>query len=147
MAIIADRIQQAQQGTNPCVIAKMNSGWAVLGDTQPLAGYCLLLADPVVSDLNALDADARKKFLEDMTTLGDAIIQATNCARINYEILGNLVTELHAHLTPRYNNEPQAQRYAPPMSAYDWNASRPSEPAGCDQSLIETIRENLKTKL
>ncbi len=147
MPIIADRIQQAQQGTNPYVIAKMNSGWAVIGDTQPLTGYCLLLADPVVADLNALDANARKIFLEDMATLGDAIIQATNCARINYEILGNLVTELHAHLTPRYSDEPKAKRYAPPMSAYDWNTSRPSEPAGCDQSLMETIRKKLDTKL
>jgi hypothetical protein len=26
----------------------MRSGWLVIGDVQPLPGYCLLLADPVV---------------------------------------------------------------------------------------------------
>jgi hypothetical protein len=37
----------------------------VLGDPQITRGYCLLLPDPVVPDLNALVGDARRQFLDD----------------------------------------------------------------------------------
>ena len=141
MGLIAQRIQQARINENQYVIAKMNSGWAVLGDTQPLAGYCLLLADPVVSDLNALVDDDRQAFLSDMATLGDAIQQVTGCIRINYEILGNLVPELHAHVIPRYTDEPSETRTMPPMSGYDWAGSRKSDPIGQDRAMIEKIRQ------
>ncbi|MGV6813527.1 MAG: HIT family protein [Phycisphaerales bacterium] len=143
MGVIADKVKQAQLGDNPAVIAKMNSGWAVLGDTQPLAGYCMLIADPVVSDLNALVGDDRQAFLSDMAALGDAIQQVTGCVRINYEILGNLVPELHAHVIPRYADEPRETRTLPPMSGYDWAGSRQCDPTGSDRSLIEQIRRAL----
>lgn len=139
MGLIAERVEMARQGFNPYSITKMRSGWAVLGDTQPLHGYCLLLADPVVTDLNAMDMDHRHLFLADMAALGDAIQQVTGCVRINYEILGNLVPELHAHVIPRYADEPEETRALPPMSGYDWAGSRQSDPAGSDQSFIEAV--------
>ena len=43
---VIDRIQSARAGTNPTVIKRMQSGWAVLGDYQFLRGYSLLLSDP-----------------------------------------------------------------------------------------------------
>ena len=46
------QVASAAAGTLPRVIARMPSGWAVLGDPQILPGYCLLLPDPVVGDLN-----------------------------------------------------------------------------------------------
>ena len=143
MGLIAQRVESANLGNNPYVIAKMPSGWAVLGDTQPLAGYCLLLADPIGADLNALSRNHRTAFLEDMARLGDAIIQATDCVRINYEILGNLVPELHAHLIPRYLDEPEPICTQPPMIAYDWQTARKSEPTGCDQAYIQTLPDIL----
>lgn len=144
MGVITERVILAQQESNQYVIAKMRSGWAVLGDIQPLRGYCLLLADPVVTNLNALDADRRVVFLEDMAFLGDAIMQVTGCTRINYEILGNLVPELHAHVIPRYSDEPESLRHLPPMSAYDWSASNPTSPVGSDRKFVEAVREQLK---
>ena len=53
--LIHERVEAARAGTNPTVICRMPSGWAVLGDAQFLRGYSLLLADPVVADLNALN--------------------------------------------------------------------------------------------
>ena len=143
MGVIAQQVQSANLASNPSVIAKMSSGWAVLGDTQPLTGYCLLLADPIGADLNALSPNHRKDFLSDMARLGDAIIQVTDCVRINYEILGNLVPELHAHLIPRYHDEPESIRTQPPMIAYDWQGARKSEPTGCDRAYIQALREIL----
>jgi len=104
--LIHRRVASARDGTNPMVIARMRSGWAVMGDRQVLAGYSLLLPDPVVPDLNALSGAVRATFLEDMARLGDALLHVTGARRINYEILGNSEPALHAHLFPRYDDEP-----------------------------------------
>jgi diadenosine tetraphosphate (Ap4A) HIT family hydrolase len=125
--LIADRVAEARAGTNPSVIARLPSGWAVIGDVQFLPGYCLLLADPVVPSLNDLSLPARAQFLEDMVRIGDAILEATDAFRINYEILGNSEPELHAHIFPRYASEPEERRRMP-VWLYDWaNAVRFSE--------------------
>ena len=114
--LIHERVDAAEAGTNPTAICRVPSGWVVLGDSQYLRGYCLLLSDPVVPDLNALEGDARARFLMDMSLIGDALLEITGAARINYEILGNLDPALHAHIFPRYATEPDAYRTMPPMS-------------------------------
>ena len=95
------------------------SGWIVLGDTQVLTGYSLLLPDPVVPHLNALRGGERAQFLADMATLGDALLEVTAAVRINYALFGNLEPALHAHVFPRYADEPVALRTQQPW-AYDW---------------------------
>ena len=122
MPLIADRVELARRGANEAVVCRLPSGWAVIGDVQFLPGYCLLLADPVVSSLNDLDTASRAEFLRDMTRLGDAILQVTSAERINYEILGNSEPELHAHVFPRYATEPPELRRLPAWF-YDWAAA------------------------
>ncbi len=107
------RVEDANRGENPRVIARLPSGWAVMGDSQFLRGYCLLLPDPVVPALNDLTHDARARFLADLTLLGDAVIRLCNPLRLNYEILGNLEPALHAHIFPRYESEPADLRTKP----------------------------------
>lgn len=123
MTAIHRRVEQARAGLDPTVIARLRSGWAVMGDPQVLPGYCLLLPDPVVPHLNALDGAARALFLAEMALLGDAVLQATGAVRINYEMLGNLEPALHAHVVPRYADEPETTRRAPVWS-YDWSRAR-----------------------
>ena len=117
--IIHQRVEEARRGENPTVITRMSSGWAVLGDVQFLRGYCLLLPDPVVPHLNALAGPARTQFLDDMAALGDAVLQVTGAIRINYEMLGNVQPALHAHVFPRYPDEPESLR-TKPVWFYDW---------------------------
>lgn len=137
--LIHKRVEDARAGANPTVICRMPSGWAVLGDVQFLRGYSLLLADPVVPSLNALDGEGRRRFLYDMSVLGDALLEVTGAALINYEILGNTETALHAHLFPRYRDEPEERRKAP-VWLYDreHRLSRPFDPLR-DRSLMEGI--------
>lgn len=104
-----DRIGSAERGENPTVIARMRSGFAVIGDTQFLPGYCLLLASPQVNHLSDLPFARRSEFLLDMSLLGQAIeivCRPQGLRRMNYEILGNTDTYLHAHIFPRYEWEP-----------------------------------------
>ena len=118
------QVEAARQGTLARVIARLKSGWAVLGDPQITSGYCLLLPDPVVPDLNALTGDARRQFLEDMAGLGDAVLRVTGAERINYEILGNVEPALHAHVIPRHTTEAPDRRKQP-VWLHDW-ATAPS---------------------
>ena len=98
-----DRIGSIERGTNPTLLARLDAGYAVIADTQFLPGYCVLLPKRPVGQLNDLSIEERVAFLKDMTILGDAIAEA--CApvvRLNYDILGNADTYLHAHVFPRY---------------------------------------------
>jgi diadenosine tetraphosphate (Ap4A) HIT family hydrolase len=111
--LIHERVEAARAGTNPTVICRVQSGWIVLCDVQFLRGYSLLLSDPVVPDLNALNKEQRTQYLLDMAILGDALIKVTGACRINYEILCNLEPALHAHVIPRYLAEPDEMRQGP----------------------------------
>jgi diadenosine tetraphosphate (Ap4A) HIT family hydrolase len=114
-----DRVGAARRGENPMVLARMRSGWAVIGDTQFLPGYCLLLSDiDGANHLTDLPRADRDEFLADMGTLGEAVAAACTSLdpsfrRINYEILGNTDQYLHAHLFPRYEWEPEELRSGP----------------------------------
>ena len=110
------RIETARGSTNPTVICHVPSGWVSLADMQYLRGYCILLADPVVESINVLDQAARARFMLDMSIVGDALLKVTDSIRINYGILSNSDPYLHAHIVPRYQNEPDANRRHLPWS-------------------------------
>ena len=144
--LIHERVEQAQAGTNPTVICRMPSGWAVLGDAQFISGYSLLLPDPVVPDLNALAPDARRQYLYDMTVIGDALLEETDAYRINYETLGNLDPALHTHIFPRYHAEPEEYRQRPIwMYSREMRASRPFDPER-DREFQERLADAIRRK-
>lgn len=119
---IHHQVIAAREGREPRVVARLFSGWVIFGERQFVRGYVLLLPDPVVPALNALGAQERGQFLLDMARLGDALLKVTNALRINYAILGNLEPALHAHVMPRYAEEPEALRTAHPW-AHDWQTA------------------------
>lgn len=127
MIAIHRQVEAARTGGHPRVVARVPSGWVVLGDPQITHGYCLLLPDPVVAHLNALDGDTRRQFLEDMARLGDAALIETGAGRINYEILGNVEPALHADVIPRHTTEPADCRVQP-VWLHDWSAAPPFDP-------------------
>ena len=137
--LIEERVRQAQEGVNQYVIARLETGWAVIGDVQPLQGYCLLLADPVVASVNDLSEDERARHALDVFRIGDALLEATDAYRINYETLGNSEPALHTHIIPRYRWEPDDLRRKPAMQSYDWSGARLYDPL-MDGELIDRLR-------
>lgn len=117
---IHEMVERCRRADNPRGVVKLSSGWVVMGERQVVPGYCLLLPDPVVPHLNALQAEGRSQFLADMALLGDALIAITQAVRVNYAIFGNVEPALHAHVFPRLADEPPAQRTAHPW-ALDWD--------------------------
>jgi len=141
--IIHQRVELCREGAYNKCISKMDSGWAVMGDVQFLRGYCLLLPDPVVPHLNAMNLEQRQSFLLDMSRLGDAVLKVTEAVRINYEMLGNLEPALHAHVFPRFHTEPDNLKTAPVWS-YDWT-SAPEFNEQKDHELLSSIRSELSS--
>lgn len=139
--LIHQWVKECQLDTNPRTIARVNSGWVVLGSSQFLRAYSLIVPDPVVSDLNQLNAEQRKTLLYEMSVVGDALLAITGAVRINYEILGNLEPALHVHILPRYNDEPEALK-TKPVWFYDWDAA-PQFDADRDYSLMAEIKSFL----
>ena len=139
---IHQRVAACRAGTDPTMIARLRSGWAVLGDPQVLPGYCLLLPDPVVPHLHALEPAAQQAFLADMARIGQAVQDITDALRINYALFGNVEPALHAHVIPRYEDEPADRIKAHPWS-YDW-AAAPRFDAAADRDLLLAIRGRLE---
>ncbi len=139
---IHHKVHAANLGENPQVICRMKSGWAVMGDYQYYPGYSLLLPDPVVPHLNALEGKERVQFLQDMALLGDAVLHVTGATRINYEMLGNLEPALHAHVIPRRADEPEEFRTKPiwlaPFDKPEWKFCLERD-AGLMEQIMEAV--------
>ncbi len=136
-----DRIESAHRGENPMIITKMRSGFAAIGDTQFLPGYCVLLPLKMYDSLEDLDFKQRSDYLLDMSLIGEAILKVCEPRRVNYSIYGNTDAYLHAHVFPRYNWEPK-ERIPYPVWQYSSEKWRNPE----DKYSHETHGE-LKKKL
>ncbi len=147
MTTIQERVEAARAGTNPTAVCQVPSGWVALCDLQYLRGYSILLADPVVPSLNALDPQRRSAYLCDMARIGDALLEVTGAARINYAICGNTDPFLHAHIVPRYASEPEDLRrghpWVYPKEAMDSNRFDPERDGGLMRQLADAIRKRL----
>jgi len=108
----ADRVGSALAGTNPTVLQRLDAGFAVIADVQHLPGYSVLITDtPGVDQLTDLDPAAQLAFLDDAALLARAVSAVCRrrdpqFRRINVEVQGNTEAFLHAHVTPRYEWEP-----------------------------------------
>jgi diadenosine tetraphosphate (Ap4A) HIT family hydrolase len=139
--VIHAMVLAAREGREPRVITRLYSGWVLFGQQQFVRGYALLLPDPVVPTINALGAKERSQFLLDMTKVGDALLKVTNALRINYAMFGNVEPALHAHVVPRYLDEPEDKRADHPW-AYDWNAA-----PVFDRVALHDLAESLRREL
>ncbi|MFZ6026490.1 MAG: HIT family protein [Chloroflexota bacterium] len=111
-----EHVATARLGTNPTIICRVPSGWVGMCGMQYLRGYCILMPDPVVASINALTRTQRAEYLCDMALIGDALLEVTGAYRINYAIMGNSDQVLHAHIVPRYADEPAVYRKGGPWS-------------------------------
>jgi diadenosine tetraphosphate (Ap4A) HIT family hydrolase len=117
-AALYARLDATARGEATNLLAEMRTGFAVLGDSQHLPGYCVLLYRHRVEHLDDLPDAERIAFLRDLSLLGEAVRVAASAhdpafRRINYEVLGNSWTHLHGHVHARYDWEPDEYRGDP----------------------------------
>ncbi|MEO0650261.1 MAG: hypothetical protein AAFZ65_06250 [Planctomycetota bacterium] len=142
---ISARVARIRAGDDPQCLARMPSGWAILGKYQPegIVGCCMLLPDPVVASPNDLDQEQRRDFFGDLVRLGDAVLEVTGAERINYLVLCNQVPELHGHVVPRFAREDPERRLQGPFEAYDFGAARVADAEGRDAELFARLQAAL----
>jgi diadenosine tetraphosphate (Ap4A) HIT family hydrolase len=98
---ICKRIAECREGRHPGLIAELDTGFAVLGDSQHFLGYAILLCKTPATELDELDDATRARYLEEMAQLAAAVRRVVQPHKLNYECLGNHVHHLHFHIFPR----------------------------------------------
>lgn len=73
-----------------------------LSANQFVTGYCVLLCHVHVREPYELSTRDRAHFFEDMMRVGIALERVFTPLKMNFNILGNAVPHLHAHILPRY---------------------------------------------
>lgn len=104
--LICERVSLVNDHKSPYVVSDdADMAW-VLADNQFYRGYSILLYKHHTENLHELSNIAAVQFLEQMYTIGNALFQKLHPVRINYEVLGNTDHHLHAHIIPRYADDP-----------------------------------------
>ncbi len=73
-------------------------------------GYCILICSKHVREPYYLSAEEQSLFFGDMMRAAQALERVFNPVKMNFQILGNAVPHLHAHLVPRYYGDPAPSR-------------------------------------
>lgn len=103
---ICDRIHALEERTDSYFVAELNTGFAVIGDVQFFRGYTLFICKHHANELHQLEPTFKIQFLEEMTLVSQAVFEAFNPVKLNYELLGNGEPHLHWHLFPRHHDDP-----------------------------------------
>lgn len=105
MCFICNRIEMIKNGTNPYFVKELETGYVVIGDNQHFKGYTLFLCKEHKTELFHLDKETKLKYLEEMSIVAQAVSNAFNAEKMNYELLGNGDTHIHWHLFPRVSGD------------------------------------------
>jgi diadenosine tetraphosphate (Ap4A) HIT family hydrolase len=140
---ICTKLDQCRAGTHPGLIAELDTGFAVMGDSQFFRGYSLLLCKTPATELDELPVQTRLRYLEEVSQLAHAVRLSVDPHKLNYEALGNIVHHLHFHVFPRRLSDPDPK--APvwgQMPGPDQAAKHAFDPVR-DAELKHSIRDHL----
>ena len=113
-------------------IVELAHSFVLLNRDQFFPGYSFLVAKAHVTELFHLEPRDRQALLDEVTVVARALYTVFQPAKMNYELLGNMVPHIHWHLVPRFRDDPLWPR---PI----W--SEPHEPAALTtQQSAERIR-------
>lgn len=87
-------------------IAEMKHCLVLLNRDQFFPGYCFVFTRNHVTELFHLERQTRGEVMEEVTAVAAALHQVFAPAKMNYELLGNMVPHMHWHLVPRFSDDP-----------------------------------------
>lgn len=148
MCLICDRIEMIKNGKNPYFVKELETGYVVIGDNQHFKGYTLFLCKQHKTELFYLQKDFASRFMQEMILVSEAVKNAFNAEKINYECLGQGDAHLHWHLFPRksgdienYGNNGVGPVWWYPMEKMYADSNRPSK------QVLEDMKARLKYEL
>lgn len=83
-------------------VAELKHCYILLNRDQFFPGYTLVFAREHVTELFHLDAAGRRGVIEELSRVAAALDRVYRPAKMNYELLGNMVPHMHWHLVPRF---------------------------------------------
>lgn len=86
-------------------ISELPNSYVILNRDQYFPGYTLLFSKSHVTELFYLDRDVRSALMEEVSAVARALFTVYQPAKINYELLGNMVPHIHWHIVPRFASE------------------------------------------
>ena len=119
-------------------IIELEHSHVVLNRDQFFTGYTLLFTKEHITELFHLAPALRSTLMEEVSRVAAALHAAFSPAKINYELLGNMVPHMHWHLIPRFTDDPLWPR---PVWALPHDELRLTD-AGYRER-IDAIRERL----
>ncbi|MBI5484392.1 MAG: HIT family protein [Deltaproteobacteria bacterium] len=87
-------------------IAELEHSYVILNRDQFFPGYTLLFTKNHATELFHLDRDVRNGLMEEVSRVAKVLFDVFSPAKINYELLGNMVPHMHWHIVPRFSSEP-----------------------------------------
>jgi diadenosine tetraphosphate (Ap4A) HIT family hydrolase len=87
-------------------IADCGSTIAYLHDDQFFEGWTVLVLKRHATELWELEPDERARLIEEVSRVAEAVGRAFGAAKLNYELLGNVLPHIHWHLIPRRADDP-----------------------------------------
>ena len=98
-------IRKIKNGENPWFVRELETGYVILGWNQHFYGYSLFICKRHVVEIFNLDIEFRTKYMQEMVIVAEAVKNAFNADKINYECLGNGDVHLHWHIFPRVKGD------------------------------------------
>jgi diadenosine tetraphosphate (Ap4A) HIT family hydrolase len=87
------------------VLAERQSTWITSEERTPTRGYLCVVAKTHVVEPFELAREERALFWEDVLFAAERLAQLVRPAKINYEIHGNTIPHLHAHVFARFDGD------------------------------------------
>ncbi len=87
-------------------VIELPHSYVTLNRDQFFPGYTLLFTKDHVTELFHLDRDVRSALMEEVSAVAQALYTVYEPAKVNYELLGNMVPHIHWHIVPRFSSDP-----------------------------------------
>jgi diadenosine tetraphosphate (Ap4A) HIT family hydrolase len=87
-------------------ITELPHSYVILNRDQYFPGYTLLFTKVHATELFQLEREVRSAVMEEVSLVAQALFTVFAPAKINYELLGNMVPHIHWHIVPRFSSEP-----------------------------------------
>ncbi len=87
-------------------IAELELCYVLLNRDQFFPGYSFVFTKNHVTELFHLDLDTRNGVMAEVTMVAATLDRLFRPAKINYELLGNMVPHMHWHIVPRFSDDP-----------------------------------------
>ncbi len=87
-------------------IAELEQCCVMLNRDQFFPGYCFVFTKSHVTELFHLEKPVRDAVMAEVSSVAAALYRTFAPAKINYELLGNMVPHMHWHVIPRFTADP-----------------------------------------